>query len=315
MVNSERKDLLTSIIHDRVKQISSKTIGLSRDSKHYFNKKIYNVEDGVKHLMEGVVENKPYLVGRFGTSECAAWVRYERIRLLKYKNYGKCRSTLCNNAGFFPDDVEYINKYCELLFDLLPEIDLLCTMNTVGESYIVKQYCQNAKLTLLPVVDPCITGWTKVLEGKKVLVIHPMTDTIRLQYENNRNKIFVGTDILPKFDLLTIKSVQTIAGNLDERFSDWFQALDYMFEQAISLDFDVALIGCGAYGLPLAAKLKRVGKTAIHLGGCLQLLFGIFGSRWVGNSYVEKYYNKAWVRPGGNEKPNNSDSIENGCYW
>lgn len=40
-------------------------------------------------------------------------------------------------------------------------------------------------------------------------------------------------------------------------------------------DYDIALIGCGAYGFPLAAHIKRSGKKAVHLGGALQLLFGI----------------------------------------
>ena len=46
----------------------------------------------------------------------------------------------------------------------------------------------------------------------------------------------------------------------------------------MKFDFDVALIGCGAYGFPLAAKLKTAGKQAIHLGGVLQALFGIKGA-------------------------------------
>ena len=45
-------------------------------------------------------------------------------------------------------------------------------------------------------------------------------------------------------------------------------------------DFDICLIGAGAYGFPLAAYVKRKGKKAVHLGGALQLLFGIKGSRW-----------------------------------
>ena len=38
------------------------------------------------------------------------------------------------------------------------------------------------------------------------------------------------------------------------------------------IDFEVALIGCGAYGLPLAAHVKRLGKKAVHLGGATQNL-------------------------------------------
>lgn len=43
------------------------------------------------------------------------------------------------------------------------------------------------------------------------------------------------------------------------------------------VEYDVCLIGCGAYGFPLAAHAKRTGHKAIHLGGSLQLLFGIAG--------------------------------------
>lgn len=42
-------------------------------------------------------------------------------------------------------------------------------------------------------------------------------------------------------------------------------------------DYDICLIGCGAYGFSLAAYVKRCGKQAIHMGGALQLLFGIKG--------------------------------------
>lgn len=83
------------------------------------------------------------------------------------------------------------------------------------------------------------------------------------------------------------KSVQTMCFNKDERFSDWFEALDFMYHEAMAKDFDVAIIGCGAYGFPLAAKLKRAGKIAIHLGGVTQLLFGIKGRRW---ENAQKYY-------------------------
>ena len=41
------------------------------------------------------------------------------------------------------------------------------------------------------------------------------------------------------------------------------------------IEFDVAIIGCGAYGLPLAVEAKRMGKQAIHMGGATQVLFGI----------------------------------------
>ena len=115
--------------------------------------------------------------------------------------------------------------------------------------------------------------------GKKVLVIHPFEDSIKKQYEKNRTHIFEriydADDILPEFELITLKAVQTLAGEHDSRFATWFEALNWMIEQCKKIEFDVAIIGCGAYGFPLAAELKRMGKTAIHLGGATQIVFGI----------------------------------------
>ena len=52
-----------------------------------------------------------------------------------------------------------------------------------------------------------------------------------------------------------------------------------MEERIGKIDFDVALLGCGAYGLPFAASIKRMGKKAVHLGVATQILFGIKGKR------------------------------------
>lgn len=122
-------------------------------------------------------------------------------------------------------------------------------------------------------------------------------------------------EILPEFELKTVKAVQTLAGEKDERFNDWFEALDYMYNQCMKQDFDIALIGCGAYGLPLAVKLKDAGKQAVHVGGALQLFFGIKGARWDNHEKLNKLYNDAWVRPGDEDKVKGSSVVEGSCYW
>ena len=148
-----------------------------------------------------------------------------------------------------------------------------------------------------------------------MLVIHPFKDTILSQYEK-REKLFENPEIFPELaDLRVVKAVQTIAGNRDERFGDWFEALDWMYTEAMKADFDVSIIGCGAYGFPLAAKLKEAGKQAIHMGGATQLLFGIKGGRWDTHPVISKLYNEHWVRPAASETPNSIQRVEGGCYW
>ena len=154
------------------------------------------------------------------------------------------------------------------------------------------------------------------LKNKKVLVIHPFTDTIKKQYIK-RDKIF-KRGYLPKFKLKTLKAVQSIGGETDN-FKDWFKALKYMKDEMEKIDFDIALIGCGAYGFPLAAHAKKLGKIGFHLGGELQTIFGIIGKRYENPSHADgiylKYINKHWIRPNKNERPKNYKNVENGCYW
>ena len=108
--------------------------------------------------------------------------------------------------------------------------------------------------------------------------------------------------------------MQSIAGTKTE-FDDWFAALEYMYNEAMKIDFDIAIIGCGAYGFPLAAKLKKAGKQAIHLGGATQILFGIWGSRWDNVEPIRKLKNEFWVRPSKEETPSGAKKVENACYW
>lgn len=112
---------------------------------------------------------------------------------------------------------------------------------------------------------------------EKVLVVHPFVDSIKSQYENNRERLFDDPDVLPRFkELILVRAVQSIVGTRTD-YVDWFEALKHMEDEISQLDFDIALIGCGAYGMALAAHVKRMGKQAVHLAGWTQMLFGIYG--------------------------------------
>ncbi|MDZ4290077.1 MAG: hypothetical protein U0984_19075, partial [Prosthecobacter sp.] len=126
--------------------------------------------------------------------------------------------------------------------------------------------------------------------------------------------LFQDQRVLPEFELKTYKSVQSIA-NTKTRFATWFDALEFMKEQVGQIDFDVAILGCGAYGFPLAAHVKRMGRKAIHLGGATQILFGIKGKRWENIPDVSILMNEHWQRPMPSEMPDGGDKVEGGAYW
>lgn len=280
--------------------------------------KILTAQESNEYIFDKLQEGQPFLVGRFGANELSAIKTFDFNLKRKYK---KVLDYLCTGAGFFGATEKDGMKFKDLMVDLIPQADVMGVWMLPFEDYYLNKYGNdNLKTTYLLDLEPWGTPekpWTVALKGKRVLVIHPFKETIEKQYKR-REKIFPGTDILPEFELKTLKAVQTVAGEKDERFVTWFDALEWMYQEAMKIDFDVAIIGCGAYGFPLAAKLKLAGKQAIHLAGATQLLFGIKGKRWEENdafAYVQKFFNDAWVYPSDEDKPKEAAKVENGCYW
>lgn len=226
-------------------------------------------------------------------------------------------------SGIFPQSVDILERFSERYLEDIPLMDVIGSFNITEDLLPIRDDVVRVHLECLYpffVERP----WTKVLEGKKVLAVHPFTDTIVKQHKK-RKFLFPGTEIYPDFELLTLRAVQSGAG-AETPFADWFEALKWMEDEVDKLDFDFAIIGCGAYGLPLAAHIKRIGKKAIHLAGGSQLLFGIKGKRWDNDNYHwEQYpqlntsycnlYNEHWTRPNQSETPKAATIVEGGCYW
>ena len=283
-----------------------------------------------KFLTDNSIKGK--MVSKFGSVELSNIVacHYEMHRwnyeffkdVMNYNASFDLRrelKTLCSNAGFFPHDLNLGERFYFLMLKDMPEIDVLGSY--VYEEKYVQSYLTGVKkrVSLEGFYAPFLwkNPWTRALKGKRVLVVHPFVESISHQYENNRTKIWANPDVLPEFkELLTVKAVQSIADSKDQPFKNWFEALKYMEDEISELDFDVAIIGCGAYGMCLAAHVKRMGKIAIHLAGWTQMLFGVYGNRWIKDQpEYSKFINEYWIRPNENERPKGADKVENGCYW
>jgi len=283
-----------------------------------------------KELIGLITSDKPIMVARYGATELLCIVNYINIKkgrpnLREYFNIEDSDWWWADNklrqieelSGFFPATIENVERFCELMIDDSGQVDALASW-IENEKYM-QGYIADAYRFQGLLLDPfwSDTPWTVALKGKKVLVIHPFESTIISQYKK-RELLFTNPDILPEFELKTIKAVQSLGGNSE--YSTWFEALDYMKSEIDKIDFDICLIGAGAYGFPLAAYVKRKGKKAIHMGGSLQLIFGIRGKRWENENYNEVYnysklMNEYWVKPAEQEKPRNASNVEGACYW
>lgn len=287
-----------------------------KEKKSYAQKKFISAQKGNDIIAELLQKDNPFMIARYGAVELAVMRQCQEIILgIRNKVKQELRNQFQMCAGFFPNNEEKIFKFFQMMREDSGQVDLFGTWYNPMENYFIAKYNKTAMCTPLVGLEPWYydNPWSKYLKGKKVLVIHPFEKTIQKQY-NNRMQIYPN-GLLPTFELSTVKAVQTIAGQNNDKFNDWFDALEYMFEQSMKKDFDVAIIGCGAYGFPLAAKIKREGKQVIHLGGATQLLFGIKGKRWDEKPEVAKLYNDFWCRPSIEENVKNKDIVEGGCYW
>ncbi|MEI6067825.1 MAG: hypothetical protein WCP96_10820 [Methylococcaceae bacterium] len=272
-------------------------------------------EAGGAIIRKALQDTKPLMVARFGSVEIKG-VLYQRLpKIIRPFVKEKVFAPMSNNAGFFPVSDKAIQEFSNLMIEDMKQLDVLGSWR-IEEKFLLK-YFPNAKRVGLRALESYLSEnpWTEMLEGLKVLVIHPFNTTIERQYHEKRELLFEDKRILPRFKSLeTVEAVQTIAGNKGE-FDNWFEALDSMKSAIDSKDYDVAIIGCGAYGFPLAAHVKRNGKKAIHLGGATQILFGIKGRRWDDHPLISPLYNEYWVRPAPEDVPSDANKVENGCYW
>jgi len=273
--------------------------------------------------------DEPAMVARLGLVELRCLLNYLAVRdeaslLRKSARFVRGRTppfwwddatalAMLMNAGYFPTDPRSLAQFCERMLADLPSVDVLGSW-LLGEQ-VLAPYLHDAVRVRLRDLEPYYHAnpWTAALTGKVVLVVHPFAQSIERQY-TRRTELFSDPRVLPEFELKTIQAVQSIAGN-QTRFETWFDALESMSGEIANTDFEVAILGCGAYGLPLAAHVKRLGKKAVHLGGATQILFGVRGKRWEQHDYVSTLFNDHWVRPLPSERPPEYAIVEDGCYW
>ena len=278
----------------------------------YIGMGLMSEDAGNEKLREMLREGKPRMAGRFGAVE---------MRLVSKWMAGKAFSVqeadqALYAAGIFPNDPDFLKEFCKAYTDAMKECDLLGVWEVAGEKKAIRAFCRNPRLMPSRSLEPYYFNepWSGALSGKRVLVVHPFTESIQAQL-SRREALWQGKNVLPEFGSVSyLKTVQSNAG-AETGFSNWFRALEHMKDQMKNADFDVAIIGAGAYGFPLAAHAKIMGKQAIQMSGATQILFGIKGKRWDHHPVISKFYNDAWIRPSHEETPPETQKVEGGSYW
>jgi hypothetical protein len=115
-------------------------------------------------------------------------------------------------------------------------------------------------------------NWYMVLKDKKVLLVNGFSPLMQHQYENgNLHKID------PNFPIVSdIKNVRTPYSFFNTGpDSNFFETLENIKQQIVVMDFDIAIISCGAYAALLCDYCNSIGRTGICIGSRMHSMFGI----------------------------------------
>ena len=282
----------------------------------YLGTRVLSPTDG-NSLIAGLLR-RPSAIGKIGSSELGALRHY----WANADSAGHCKSwsyhprTLYRIAGVYPPEPHIFSRFCKTYENALQHLDALAVWYNWGERLAHRRLAPQALPFALRGLDPFYHDrpWSEHLAGKRVLVVSPFTETIRTQFRRREQVWRSKPEMLPDFELLTLRSPLS-AYLIAPQHPDWFAALDAMCNQMASIRFDVAIVGAGAWSIPLVTHAKALGACGVHLGGGTQILFGIQGGRWEQHPQISLCRNEAWVRPSAVETPPAANLIEGGCYW
>lgn len=156
-------------------------------------------------------------------------------------------------------------------------------------------------------------------QDQRVLVITSHGDSVNGQIASgNVDVIFGKHRIFSKTTTIQVyKCTQQNGANGDGY--GWKGHFLKMCHDISQYTFDVALIGCGGFSNLLGHYIhKELGRSAVYVGGPIQLFFGVMGRRWMQHPRILGFLRRhgdAWIEPVRSDKPLRPGCVEEGCYW
>jgi len=281
-----------------------------------------NLPDSNEYIIKKIQSNKPFLISRLGVG-AETIVTYNILLNQPIHNGNIYR--LNNNNGIYCNNYEELKEYSVKYSTCVKHSTAICEWGgntlTPFEPYFINAY--NLHRLTYKVLEPfyCIEEnikpWSHYLLGKTVLIINPFTESMQEQLKNGFQIYKNKPLFLEGQKFIFYKSYVTSGSNWIH--SNWIETFDKMCEDISKLDFDIALLGCGGYGLPLCDFIfTKMNKTAIYVGGGLQLLFGVMGNRWIEQPFWKRVITEndtKFIRPNANEQIQNQNNIEGACFW
>jgi hypothetical protein len=304
-------------------------------------------EDGHKLLYnsieKSIKENKPIMIGKIGATELQIIYQTILIERNLINDYNPTTKHEAINTGMHPPINDTFKLFAKLYLDELKNINILASWNDnliQIEAMIWYQVITSNRnpdeikdivdlMSLESFYTNPANWWQNLYKNKTILIISPFTDSIFKQLEYpQRNKVWNGKwnnfwDASINFKYIKFPHpFATLSKEEQLKYpANFIEVIEKYKNEINSIgDFDIALIGAGCFSIFLCSYIKnKIGKSVFHLGGGLQMMFGVYGNRWFQNGnpndFFKEYINEYWIRPSNDEIPIGYKQQENGAYF
>ena len=260
-----------------------------------------------------------WFAGKIGTTELLALEyahRWVRPPFPKEASWRRPAHRLFVDSGVFPFEKTQFYEFIRIFLEAIRQADGLYLWQKDPfllefEKAVVRRYAERA--LHVSGEDLCYQIVRRIA-GLRWLVVSPFVKTMKTQLSRLAliHRVSEKTDPF-SFVKETCRFLECphLASLVRSPFPTWSEGLSILSQKALAEDFDICIVGAGAWSLPLLKIIKENGRKGLHLGGETQLVFGIKGKRWD----YSGIYNEGWVRPLPEETPPNHRTKEKGCYW
>lgn len=248
-------------------------------------------------LTEALASKELFFATKIGANE-KQWLRPIVAPLLhgyesSYKNVnpqhayenGRCP------AGVYPFDLPNVIFMMEEVVNSFSAVDLLLSW---GGHYDERLLCSTLRhypifangisaMNLWHCIEdglPVAKHWLSSCTGKKILLVTPFQESIRHALKLHDN-FYSGFFRPASIDYMRPPTnYEYFCVDANDSVSS-MSSLRRLKAECSNYDFDIALLGCGVYSLPLGSFIARkLKKKVVNLGGDLHHNFGITGGRW-----------------------------------
>ncbi|MEA2435531.1 MAG: hypothetical protein QOF65_87 [Thermoleophilaceae bacterium] len=288
-------------------------------------------EEFIADIGAAVRDRTGFAAGKLGVSE-RAWMYYPtllasgapRIQVRAFEQTLYIKAT--RHAGLFPADAGFYREFVEFYAERLRQTDCIGLDPAAFQITldIVRFHSLGADLMRYKEQEPDRSSpahdercYTPHFSGKRLLLVCPFADALRARATKETFEAVWAKTGKKWFEPASIEALEFPYGFARETQARYGTCLDLLaeIEQRVDeYDYDVALIAAGGLGVPIASHVRSRGRVALSLGGALQVLFGVFGSRWAGRpDWRERYFTDAWVPVPEKYRPDMSETDED--YW